>query len=257
MKEPLCEIFDVNEQNISEIGIFCIKDKKSPGYIAKLDWFKSQFELGLRMKIAINNMGKQLGFIEYVPIENAWRPVKGKGYYFIQCIAVFVKDAKESGVGSMLIKSCENDAKAEGKTGICAMASEGVWMANKKIYLNNEYEVVDKLGRFELLHKSLKKNLEPPQFIDWSIAQTKYVGWNLVYSNQCPWHDKSINDLSLSAKEHGIKLKVTKIMNAKEAQLAPSGFGTFSLIKDGRLLEDHYLSKTRFENILKKELSTN
>jgi hypothetical protein len=71
------------------------------------------------------------------------------------------------------------------------------------------------------------------------------------------WHDKSINDLSLSAKEHGIKLNVTKIMNAKEAQLAPSGFGTFSLIKDGRLLEDHYLSKTRFENILKKELSTN
>jgi hypothetical protein len=30
------------------------------------------------------------------------------------------------------------------------------------------------------------------------------------------------------------------------------GYGTFGLIKDGVLLEDHYLSRTRFETILKK-----
>jgi hypothetical protein len=30
------------------------------------------------------------------------------------------------------------------------------------------------------------------------------------------------------------------------------GYGTFGLIKDGVLLEDHYLSRTRFETLLKK-----
>jgi hypothetical protein len=34
----------------------------------------------------------------------------------------------------------------------------------------------------------------------------------------------------------------------------PSGFGVFALVKDGKLLEDHYLSKRRFETIIKKEL---
>jgi len=30
------------------------------------------------------------------------------------------------------------------------------------------------------------------------------------------------------------------------------GYGTFGLIKDGILLEDHYLSRTWFETLLKK-----
>ena len=45
-----------------------------------------------------------------------------------------------------------------------------------------------------------------------------------------------------------------KLTSPTEAQNAPSGFGTFSLIKDGKLLEDHYLSKKRFENIIKQEI---
>jgi hypothetical protein len=57
-----------------------------------------------------------------------------------------------------------------------------------------------------------------------------------------------------AASDYGIEMKVTKLLTPEEARNAPSGFGTFSLIKDGKLLEDHYLSRTRFENILKKEL---
>ena len=56
-----------------------------------------------------------------------------------------------------------------------------------------------------------------------------------------------------SAMDHNIDLKITKQEIPKEVQNAPSGFGVFSLIKDGKLLSDHYLSRTRFENILKKE----
>jgi hypothetical protein len=52
--------------------------------------------------------------------------------------------------------------------------------------------------------------------------------------------------------DNGITLTVKKLATPKEAQKAPSGFGTFSLIKDGKLLADHYISRTRFENILKQ-----
>ncbi|HTY63842.1 MAG TPA: hypothetical protein VMG30_16460, partial [Acidobacteriota bacterium] len=56
------------------------------------------------------------------------------------------------------------------------------------------------------------------------------------------------------AGKYGVDLNVWVLAIPEEAQKAPSGFGVYSLIRDGRLLEDHYLSATRFESILKKEL---
>jgi hypothetical protein len=53
-----------------------------------------------------------------------------------------------------------------------------------------------------------------------------------------------------SLGDWGIVLNVLKFSNHIDAQNAPSGFGGFSLIKDGILIEDHYISGTRFRNIL-------
>jgi hypothetical protein len=92
-----------------------------------------------------------------------------------------------------------------------------------------------------------------PKFINWNSNLQHYKGWHLVYSNQCPWHQKSVLDLQQAAKEHQIVLNIKQLKTPEDAQQAPSGFGTFSLIKDGKLLADHYISRTRFENILKKE----
>jgi len=56
------------------------------------------------------------------------------------------------------------------------------------------------------------------------------------------------------AMDFGIDLRITKMETAQEAKNAPSGFAVFNLLHDGKLLEDHYLSATRFKNILKTEL---
>lgn len=253
MKTNEISILDVTVENVTDVGIYCIKDKKSPGYCSKVEWFKGKINKGLKIKIAIDSKGKQVGFIEYIPSELAWRPIKADNYYFIQCIALFVKEAKEKGVGSYLIKQCEQDAKANNKTGICAMSSDGPWIANKSLYEKNDFYIADQLDRFELMVKSFDTNKSKPQFYNWTKEQTKYLGWHLIYSDQCPWHEKSITDIQQSAIENGIKLTVRKLVTPKEAQKAPSGFGTFSLIKDGKLLADHYISSTRFENIIKQE----
>ena len=65
---------------------------------------------------------------------------------------------------------------------------------------------------------------------------------------------KQILKYSMLADEYGIDLKVKKIIKAEEARNGPSGFGVYSLLYNGKLLEDHYISSTRFKNILKKEL---
>jgi hypothetical protein len=56
------------------------------------------------------------------------------------------------------------------------------------------------------------------------------------------------------AAEHGLDFKVTVLNSAREAQDAPSYYGVFNLIWNGRLLADHYVSKGRFKNILRKEI---
>ncbi len=246
-------IIDVTADNVSEVGIYCIKNRKSSGYQVKVEWFKSKINKGLRIKIAVNKQDKQLGFIEYIPSEIAWRPIKVHNYLFIQCIAIFVKEVKHKSIGSILLKQCELDAKQNNKDGICVMSSDGVWMANKTLFEKNGFTLGDQLDRFELMYKNLKDNISIPHFNDWTKQLAKYKGWNLIYSNQCPWHDKAVKDLTQSANENGIKLKVKKLTTPKEAQNTPSGFGTFSLIKNGRLLSDHYISKTRFESILRQE----
>jgi hypothetical protein len=47
---------------------------------------------------------------------------------------------------------------------------------------------------------------------------------------------------------------VTELKNAEQAQNAPSIYATFNLIYNGKLLIDHYISNTRFLNIINKEL---
>jgi hypothetical protein len=49
-------------------------------------------------------------------------------------------------------------------------------------------------------------------------------------------------------------LNVTVLKSAREAQNAPSYYGVFNLVWNGRLLSDHYVSKGRFKNLLKQEI---
>ncbi|MCX6252068.1 MAG: YoaP domain-containing protein [Bacteroidetes bacterium] len=248
------QIISVIAGNVNETGTYCIKDKKAPGHKAKVKWVKSKGNEGLRMRMAIDNAGRQLGFIEFTPAEFAWRPVIALNYLFIHCIAILHKEERNKNVGSSLIGSCEKDARKEKKSGVCVMTSSGAWMADKRLFEKNGYIKADELDRFELMFRKFDEKNPVPRLIDWREQQNKYQGWNLVYADQCPWHEKSVNDLKQVADEWGIDLKVIKLRTSKEAQDAPSGFGTYSLIRDGRLLDDHYISKTRFESILRKEL---
>jgi len=247
------KIIGVTAENVAEAGICCNKDKKSPGFKAKVEWFKMKINQGLKIGLALDERDKLIGFIEYIPAEIAWRPVKADGYLFIHCIAVYAKETRNKNLGSLLIQFCEADARQNNKSGICAMSSNGAWIADKSVFEKNGFEVADRLGRFELMCKKFDDKNPEPRFIDWTKNQSKYQGWNLIYSDQCPWHEKSVTDLKQAAHDNGIVLNVIKLETPEEARNAPSGFGTFSLVYNGQLLEDHYLSKTRFENILKQQ----
>lgn len=248
------KIIKVTPQNVNQETLFCIKDIKKPGFDSKRKWFVKRFDEGLHLKILNDADEKMLGFIEYIPASKAWRPIVAHNFMFIHCMYIQSKKERNKGYGARLIEDAENEAKANKMAGLCVMTSEGAWMANKRIFENYGFTQVDQRGRFELMSKKWDETSADPYLNDWTLQQKKYQGWHLLYADQCPWHDKSVCDLLNTAMDHNINLKVTKIETPEQAQKAPSGYGVFNLLHDGRLLEDHYISATRFKNILKAEL---
>lgn len=249
------KIVEVTPENAVKETFFCIKDNKRQGFEDKLKWFERSYIEGLKIKILKNDKDKMIGFIEYVPAKNAWRPVDADNYMFIHCTYIYSKKDRSKGYGSILLEDAEKEAKAKGLDGVCVITSTGGWLANKSLFEKNGFEQIEVKDRFELLSKTWNSNTKKPKFHNWTNQQKKYKGWHLLYADQCPWHEKSVAAMLNVAMDYDVDLKVSKINTVEEAKMAPSGFGVFNLLRDGRLIEDHYLSATRFRNILKNELN--
>ncbi len=249
------KVVDVNNLNVADVGFYCLTNKKSEGYPAKLLWLKQQFAKGLKLKILQSASEGHIGFIEYIPGEYTWRSVKAEGYYVIHCIYVARRKHRNQGNGSLLVQSCITDARQNNKSGVAMVTSKGAWLADKDLLLKNGFDLIDKAPpHYELLVFKIKKGVLPSFAKDWENRVKQYSGWHLIYANQCPYHKKSVMEIKKVSDEKGLNLTITELDNPEEIQSAPSPFGVFNLIYNGKLLADHYISKTRFKNILRDEL---
>jgi hypothetical protein len=246
----------VGPENLAELGIGCLTNPKHEGFGPKVEWLKERFEEGLRFFLFRDENKKPLAFLEMVPGEHAWRPVDARGWLFVHCLWVYSRGQKVGGLGSRLVEACVEEASLAGLGGVAALVSDGPWMSGKGVFLKNGFQVVEEKDRFELVAFPLT-DAPMPRFREISPDLKNYQGLHVVYSAQCPMLPKSVNDLSEMAEENGLRLNVTLLMTAKEAQKAPSYYGVFNLIWNGRLISDHYVSKGRFKNILKNEIGKN
>jgi hypothetical protein len=243
----------VGPGNLSECGIGCITNPKHQGHGPKVDWLNQRFTEGLRFLLFRDRRGKPLAFLEYVPGEFAWRPVDAEGWVFVHCLWVYSSGQKVGGLGSRLIKACIEEARQLGARGVAAMVSDGPWMVGKEIFLRNGFVQIAERDRFQLVIHRLKEGPEPC-IRDVGTNLAEHQGLHIVYAAQCPMLPKSVNDVTEMAAEHGLAVKVTVLNSASEARDAPSHYGVFNLLWNGRLLSDHYVSKGRFKNILKREI---
>lgn len=246
------EIIEVDGDNVRQEGLFCLKNVKNPGFGKKVSWLEDQWKLGLQM-IQLKVNGELAGFIEYLPGEVAWRPVKAAGYLFIHCMWVYPKKFYNRGFASRLVRHVVEEARTSGKAGVAVQVSKGSWMAGPDVFAKNGFVSVDSKARFELMVKKIRE-YEDPSFINWDHNLSRYEGLNLVIAHQCPLFIKPIGEMTETARTFGHELKVTELTSPQEAQRAPSGYGVYSLVYNGKLLADHYISNTRFRNILTKEL---
>jgi hypothetical protein len=241
----------IGPANLAHCGIGCVTNPGHQGHQPKVEWLRNRFAEGLRILLFRSETGKPLAFLEYVAGEYAWRPVDAKGWMFVHCLWVYPKGQQIGGLGTRLIEACLEEARAAGVTGVAALVSDGPWMAGKEVFVRCGFMQAAEEGRFQLMTFRFKRG-RAPTFRNISENAAKYQGLHVIYSPQCPYLPKSVNDISELAAAHGLKLEVTELSSAAAAQNAPSYYGVFSLVWNGRVLADHYVSQGRFRNILRK-----
>jgi len=244
------QLIDVSVENIDEHGLGCLENREHPGFDRKKKWMKSQHGNGIGLKI-LKKENKTIGFVEFIDGEYAWRGVKADGYLFIHCIWIYKKENLSRGLGSQLVDACIQEAQHSGKHGVAVLCSDGSWIADKRVFLKNGFDKVDEHGKFELLVKKFGNHSSP------TIKKGKNIlhsGLKLNYAMQCPFFAKNVPEIQEVAEQENVLLEVKEITSPQEAQDASSPYGVFNLIHDDKVLADHYVSKTRFKNILNKEI---
>ncbi len=249
------KIVTIDESNMGLHPQFiCFINPKHPLYSMKVEWMKQRFQEGMRIKLLYEESVKTpLGFIEYVPGEKVWRGVSAAGYMFIHCIWTYSNEWKNRGIASILLEDCYQDALASGMNGVAVLSGTDSFLAKPELFLKNGYILVDgSVKGYQILAKQIKSG-RTPTINNWQEELKKYQGFHIIYSRQCPWVAKSISGMTDILKEMGIEHTVTELTTPEQAQHAPSPYATFNLIYNGKLLAAHYISETRFKNILKKQ----
>lgn len=235
------QVIDVNLENVAQTGFFCYMSKRNTeGYRRKLAWLKARFAEGLRIRM-LELPGR--GFIEYLPGEYAWRAVDAKGYMFIHCLWVVGK-SKGKGLASALLAQCLQDARAAGMAGVAMVSSERVWLIGKKLLDSHGFQSVAEVPPFNLMVKKFDATATTPSFTgNWEQKAGQFgPGLTVIGSAQCPYIPDATKAVLDFAQDRGIPARVVELKTCQEVrELAPSPYGVFSIIYNGRLLSYHYL----------------
>ena len=244
------EIITVDRSNVGETGFFCyMSRRKSEGYLRKLAWIKARLDEGMRIKML---KLPERGFIEYIPGEYAWRAVTAKNYTVIHCLWVVGK-SKGRGLGRVLLEECVKDARKAGMAGVAMVTSEGNWPAGKRLLEGRGFKAVDTAPpSFTLMVKKLKPGPAPSFPHDWAARAARFGrGLTILSTDQCPYLPDAVRILLEAAASKKLKARVIEFRTAADVQtLAPSPYGAFSIVYDGRLLGNHYLSEEVFLGLI-------
>ena len=169
------------------------------------------------------------------------------------------KENQGKGYASMLIDSCINDAKAQNMKGVAVVTRNGSFMADKRIFVKRGFEEVDKAQPdFELMALKFSTETASPRFKSevFEDMSDYREGLTIIRSFQCPYTDKNVNSILVSAlTKFNLKTHLVNVQTAESAQNVPCAFGTFCIIYNGEIISHHPISNTRFMDIMTKILN--
>ena len=245
------DYINLNEKNIADEHICCaIGDPKHQiGVDKKKEWIKNKLKDGHVFR-KLNARGKV--FIEYEPLDTAWVPISGRNYMYIYCLWV-AGSFKGKGIGKELLEYAINDAKEKKMSGICTIVSlkKKPFIGDKKFFEHFGFKVVDTINDYELLALQFEKT-ETPKFNDNARKMTiDNNNFTIYYSNECPYVEYEVEELSLYAKEKKINLDFIKIDTLEKAKNAPCVFNNWANFYNGKFISNTILNANALDKLIK------
>ena len=236
--------------NIEEEHICCaIGDPKhQDGVDKKKEWMKERLANGHVFR-KLDARGKI--FIEYEPIETAWVPISGENYEYIYCLWVAGR-FKGNGIARELLEYAISDAKEKNMSGICTLVAKKKkpFLGEKKFFLHFGFEVVDSIQDYELLALKFDDN-ETPKFNENArLMKIDDEDFTIYYTNQCPYVEYEIRELTDYAESNNIKLNFIKIDSLEKAKNAPCIINNWANFYRGEYVSNRIINAKAFEKLL-------
>lgn len=245
------KIITVTKENLDQEHICCaISNNKDDQVSAKKVWLADRFADGLVFKKG-DVRGKC--FIEYIPAEKCWSPIKAEGYMYIDCLWVSGK-LKGQGNANLLLDECIKDSKNKDRKGLVVLSSKKKmpFLSDPKFLRYKGFELADTAEPYyELLYLPFDKSAAKPYFKD--IVKTpkiKEQGFVLYYAHQCPFTAKYVPLVENIAEANGVPFRSIRFETTEQAQNAPAPFTSYSLFYNGNFVTHEILSAKKFEKII-------
>jgi len=235
----------ITKENIDTEHICCAMSGKQS--LTKKEWLKQRLDEGL---VFYRSEERGKCFIEYIPAENAWVPIRAEGYIYINCLWV-AGSFKGHGYSNDLLNECIRDARNKCKKGVCILSAEGrkrEFLADPKFLAHKGFEVADVSDcGINLMYLPFEPNAAIPCFKECAKhPKTEEKGFVLYYTDQCPFTYYWVPRVQTAANEHGIPLKVIHITSRGNAQNVPAPVTTYALFRDGKFVTQAIQSDKKF-----------
>lgn len=243
---------NLTPENSDEQHVCCaISDKKHQvGVEVKRTWLKARMEEGHTFR-KLDAKGKV--FIEYAPLETAWVPILGDHYIYIYCFWVS-GSYKEQGHGKNLLEYCIEDAKKQGKSGVCVLSAKKKtpFLSDKKFMQKFGFEVVDTIeDHYELL--ALSFDGTKPTFA--SSAREMRIDdpeLTIYYGLQCPYIPDCMKQVENYCAANAIPLKTIKVDHLEQAKNLPCVFNNYAVFYQGTFQTVHLLNEGYLKKLIVK-----
>ncbi len=208
------------------------QQKAHPGVEAKRQWLAERLKDGHVFR-KLNE--KATVFIEYAPLETAWAPVLGDNYYYLYCLWV-TGSCKGKGYGRALMEYCLEDARKNGRSGVCMLGSQKqkAWLSDQSFAKKFGFEAVDATENgYELLALSFD-GTKPAFTQNAKREKIEREELTVYYDAQCPYIYQSVGAVKEYCEANGIPASFILVDTLQKAKALPCVFNNWAVFYKGR-----------------------
>lgn len=245
----------ISKDNIETEHICCALGAKQyeNAITEKKKWLTERMDEGL-VFYRLNARAKV--FIEYLPAEMAWVPIKAPNFMYINCLWVSGR-YKNNGYAKQLLNHCKEDAINRGMDGIVHIVGKKntPYLSDKRFFEHMGFELVDQTKPyFQLVALKWNEQAVVPSFKKQVKTSSDDEGISIYYTAQCPFAVGILEELRKISKNKNVPFKTFRFTTKEEAQNSLTVWTTFGLFYNGKFITHEIISPNKFDKLLTKLL---